>query len=513
MTDATEQLPITAPTAEPRRTRKHPSGSRAHRRRARALGRGILALTSALALLCTGAGWQFLHAIDNGFTRVDALDPHSDDVVDAGGQLGDENFLIVGTDSRAGANADMGAGRADDIAGTRADTVMLITIPANRQRVVAVSFPRDLDVYRPSCQAWDNAAISYSDEAYPAADGAKLNSTYALGGPRCLVKVIQKISGIKIGHFIGIDFAGFETMVDQIGGVEVCTPNPLIDDILGPILPTAGRQTINGQTALDYVRARHVRTDVTSDYGRIKRQQRFLSSLLRSVMSNKVLFDPGKLNGLITAFGNQTFVEALTPKDLLTLGRSMQGVSAGAVTFVTVPTSGTNTAGNEIPRPRDIKALFSAIIDDTPLPGEQRATTAATAPPSDDAKAAPTIEPSRVTVRVSNATAIAGLASDTADDLATAGFVIHGIGNNTEHGSNTLIRYPPGQKAAATTLAATIPEATLQESSSTTTFIELILGTDYTGATAPTNESATAPTKPLIPADLSVTNAADDSCL
>ncbi|MCC9046567.1 LCP family protein, partial [Neisseria gonorrhoeae] len=71
-------------------------------------------------------------------------------------------------------------------------------------------------------------------------------------------KTIQKISGLRIGHFVGMDFAGFESMVDEVGGVEVCTAQPLVDYELGDVLPNAGTQRIDGRTALNYVRARNI---------------------------------------------------------------------------------------------------------------------------------------------------------------------------------------------------------------------------------------------------------------
>ncbi len=90
------------------------------------------------------------------FSQIAALDTDSADIVDPGGQMGDENYLIVGTDTRAGASGAIGAGTVEDAEGARSDTVMLVHVPADRSRVVAVSFPRDLDVERPVCQAWDN---------------------------------------------------------------------------------------------------------------------------------------------------------------------------------------------------------------------------------------------------------------------------------------------------------------------------------------------------------------------
>ncbi|WP_258079819.1 LCP family protein, partial [Nocardia cyriacigeorgica] len=354
----------------PRRTRLAESKRRKHRR-ARVAGRAALAISAAVALLITGGGWSYLRASGNSFNQVSALGDNSEDVIDGNAQLGDENYLIVGTDTRAGANGKLGAGTIEDAEGARADTVLLVHVPKNRQRVVVVSFPRDLDVSRPECEGWDNAKSDYTEETFPAFIGDKLNAVYALGGPRCLVSTIQRLTGSTINHFIGIDFAGFEAMVDQVGGVQVCTNEPLVDGELGTVLEKAGKQTINGATALNYVRARKVYGEIRGDYDRINRQQKFLASLLRTALSSKVLLDLGKLNGFIKAFTQATFVDKVKPDDLLTLGRSLADVNAGAVTFLTIPTSGTNSYGNEIPRESDIKAIFKAIRDDRPLPGEK----------------------------------------------------------------------------------------------------------------------------------------------
>lgn len=150
----------------------------------------------------------------------------------------------------------------------------------------------------------------------------------------------------------------------------MCTTTPLEDYELGMVLPTAGRQMVDGTTALNYVRARQVTTEVNGDYGRIKRQQLFLSSLLRSLISKETFFSLSKLNNVVNMFINDSSVDNVSTKDLVDLGQSLQGVSAGRITFVTVPTTGyADEWGNEQPRTADIRALFDAIIDDDPLPG------------------------------------------------------------------------------------------------------------------------------------------------
>ncbi|WP_420030223.1 LCP family protein [Rhodococcus maanshanensis] len=515
----------------PGETRLAASKSR-KQKRWRVLGRSAVAVAAAASVGITGVAWGYLRNTDNGFSQVAALDLDSTDVVDPGGQTGDETYLIVGTDTRAGANGGVGAGSVEDAEGARADTVILVNIPADRSRVVAVSFPRDLDIARPSCADWNSDTGQYSTEMNPAADNDKLNSAYAFGGPKCLVKVIQKMSGLKIGHFVAMDFSGFESMVNQVGGVEVCTTTPLVDGELGTVLPNAGKQTIDGATALNYVRARKVEAEGNGDYGRIKRQQMFLSSLLRGALSNKVLFDPGKLNGFINAFTRDTFVQNIDTKSLVMLGRSLQNVDAGAVTFLTVPTAGTNELGNEIPRQDDIDAIFQAIIDDEPLPGEERkdpAPSSAHAAPKPAAPAPPALEavsPMDVSLQVSNGSGVTGLAATASDDLGAYGFQIYSVGNYSGTSTNTLVRYSPGLEAEAATVASSLPGAVLQESSDLGGIVEVVLGSSFSGKVAPPksvgaaltptmapkNSSASGAAADALPADLAFTNAADDSC-
>ena len=230
-------------TGRLRADQRHP-----HRGRHRTMiaGRAIAAVIAVLALALTGGAWQWQSAKNNMLNRVSALDPDSRDILDPNAQFGDENFLIVGVDSRIGANSDMGAGTTDDAAGARSDTVMLVNIPANRKRVVAVSFPRDLAIEPMQCKPWNPETGQYGPITDPESPmyGAekvytesKLNSAYAVGGPKCLVKVIQKMSGLSVNRFMAVDFAGFSKMVDAFGGVEVCSTTPLEDYELGTVLP------------------------------------------------------------------------------------------------------------------------------------------------------------------------------------------------------------------------------------------------------------------------------------
>ncbi|WP_328390556.1 LCP family protein [Nocardia sp. NBC_00416] len=515
------------PTSEPaapetvgKPKRRHTPESR-RSRRLRIASRATVAFFSVLALLITGGGWSYLRATNNSFTQVSALSDNDDDVIDANAQLGDENYLIVGADTRAGANGEIGAGTVEDAEGARADTTMLVHIPQNRQRVVIVSFPRDLDVTHPECHGWDNDKRDYTEEVYDSAMGGKLNAVYALGGPQCLLSTVQRLTGSTINHFIGIDFAGFEQMVEKLGGVEVCATGPLEDEMLGTILPEAGTHRINGATALNYVRARHVYGEERSDYDRINRQQKFLASLLRGALSGRILLDPGKLNGFIQAFSKATFVDHVDPNDLLMLGKSLQDLRSGAVTFLTVPTAGTTSYGNEIPRTADIQAIFRAIRDDQPLPGEKTAP----APPPTSAPPVPpsltAVDPSTLSLLVSNGSGISGLANETASQLANVGFGIYKPDNYTNGTSaETKVRYSTGHEAEAATVASSIPGAVMELDEELGTIVELVLGENYqqtvnepTPVGDPiTNISTTSSAPVELPSDLEHVNAADDGC-
>ncbi|WP_086841791.1 LCP family protein [Amycolatopsis kentuckyensis] len=339
------------------------------KRRTALAGRIAAAVVAGLVFLGIGGAWGAQTYFDAKFTQVSALDENSSDIQDAEAQANDENFLMVGSDTRDGASAEEGVGTADSTPGARSDTVMVAHIPADRKRVVVTSFPRDLEINRPDCQKWDPAQSKTTDEVYKGAKFAKLNTAYAVGGPACVTKVIQQITGLRINHFVGIDFNGFKEMVDAVHGVTIHNEIPIDDTILGKVLLQTGDVTISGDQALNFVRARHVKGDPTSDYGRIKRQQEFIGALLKKVMSSDVVLDPGKLSDFINAFAKATFGDNLGVKQMMTLAQSMKGLDPAKIAFLTVPTVGmANNRGNEVLVVSKTKALFDALRNNTPLP-------------------------------------------------------------------------------------------------------------------------------------------------
>lgn len=344
------------------------------RERATTAAKSLVVSLAVLVFVTTGGAWGTKAWYDSKFNQVAALDEESAHIQDAPAQLGDENFLMIGSDTRIGAEPGEGIGNADEIPGARSDTLMIAHVPADRRRAIVVSFPRDLEVARPDCQRWDPVTGEYSDEIVPGADIEKLTLVYSIGGPKCTLKLVQQLTGMKINHFVGIDFNGFKGMVDAVGGVQVSVEEPVVDQTLGTIVEEPGQVTFDGKKALDFVRARKVVGDVTSDYGRIKRQQQFISALLTKAMSRDVLFDPTKLTDFVTAFAAATFGDNIGVDQMLTLAQSMKGVSTDKITFLTVPTVGfANERGNEVLLEGEADTLFQAIIDNSPLPGEDPA--------------------------------------------------------------------------------------------------------------------------------------------
>ena len=284
-----------------------------------------------------------------------------------------ENYLLVGVDSRSGDNANVGAG-GTSIEGMRADTIMVAHVPNDKTRVSIISIPRDLSVERPECDVWDVDTGSYGSETLPGAKDVKINSTFAHGGPRCLVRTVTKLTGLKITHYAGVDFSGFESIVDTLGGVEVCTEIPLVDGELGEILDKPGKHTLTGEKALDYVRARKIPEEGGGDYSRIYRQQVFLTSLLDSV--TKSASNPAKIASLAKQVISHSFGENITLSGMVSTATMLKDIDPDNVVFITVPALGTNDKGNEtVDREELIRLMRAVIADDMKALQKTRETT------------------------------------------------------------------------------------------------------------------------------------------
>lgn len=237
------------------------------------------------------------------------------------------NVLVMGSDTRAGAN---GKGIGGSTPGL-SDTTMLLHLSGNREFAYGVSLPRDAMVDRPPCPKKNGKGIDPGGMT-------QFNAAYAIGGPACTVKTVEALTGVRVDHFVVLDFVGFKRMVNAIGGVKICVPEE-VDDRIGKIKLPAGTYKVTGQQALDYVRVRHDLGAPTGDIGRMKRQQVFISAMIEKVVSAGTLANPVRLlNFLNAATGSLTTDPGFADlKKLGALGSSLKGVGLDKIQFVTVP--------------------------------------------------------------------------------------------------------------------------------------------------------------------------------
>jgi LCP family protein required for cell wall assembly len=237
------------------------------------------------------------------------------------------NILLMGTDTRdcAGCKVDGEAG------GGVSDTTILLHIAADRKSAYGISIPRDLLVDRPDCVV-DGKTI-------PGATDVLWNAAFAVGGPACTVEQVESVfKPIYVDDYLTIDFGGFKDMVDVIGGVDVCIPQPLDDPTYVHAHFDAGDSVhLDGTEALAYVRLRHVLAG--TDIGRMKRQQAFIAAMAHKVMSADTLARPDKLLRFAGALTNslQASPDLASPGALVRLAGDLKDVDLAHLKFVTMP--------------------------------------------------------------------------------------------------------------------------------------------------------------------------------
>ena len=258
---------------------------------------------------------------------------------------GPVNTLVVGSDSREGlSDEQLQALGTERVEGRRTDTIFLVSVDGGRAAVL--SFPRDL--YVQQCEG----------------GVGRINTAFATGGPDCLVRTVQQVSGLPVHHYLEVSFAGFLDVVDAAGGVPVFLDEPMQDTFAGLDLP-AGCQVLDGREALGFVRARRI----DNDLGRIARQQRFLAELSDTVLSPAVLANPVRLARVTWAgAGALTVDEDLGPVDALRIGRALPAIARGQVATYVVPGTIQNVGGaSVIVQGPSAQALYASFADGSAL--------------------------------------------------------------------------------------------------------------------------------------------------
>ncbi|MFF0548569.1 LCP family protein [Streptomyces sp. NPDC004311] len=327
------------------------------RNRRRRLLRWIGLGAVLLVLLGTAAGWWAYNTLDGNITEDSSAAAELERYErerPAHLATGAQNILLIGSDSRAGRG---NAGYGEDKGTQRSDTTILLHLPRDRESATAVSIPRDLMTEIPSCLKPDGSRTAPSF--------AQFNWSFEWGGAACTIRTVEKLTGIRIDHHMVIDFAGFKRMVDAVGGVEVCLRQP-VDDTQAKLRLPAGRQTLRGEQALGFVRARHSLGN-GSDTERMQRQQQFLGSLVKKVQSNGVLLNPARLYPLLDAATSSLTTDPglASLRNLYELVRGVRDIPTERITFLTVPRRpyGPNPNRDELVEP-DAALLFRQLRED-----------------------------------------------------------------------------------------------------------------------------------------------------
>ncbi len=386
------------------------------------------------------------------------------------------NILLTGVDSAEGLDPEdpVRAYRDEQgVGGLRSDTIMILRVLPAEHRVALMSFPRDLWVEIGETGRYD-----------------KINAAMFLGGPELLISTIKNNFNIPIDHYIQVDFAQFEKLVDVIDGVKVYFDTPVRDDHTGLDIAEPGCVNLTGGQALSYVRSRYYEyydedtgsweSDPTSDLGRISRQQDFIKRALRKAVTKGVR-NPFTLNQLVnTGIDAVTLDDNLNASDLITLGTTFRDFDPELLETYSLP-------------------VYLDMINEQSIVGLEDG-----AEPILDIfrgvdKANP--DPASIGVRVLNGTGRELEATTTGDALAGVGFDVAGVGDASPQGvKRTQVRFAPEDRAAAELLVRYLEAGgDLQEDPAITDgLIEVVTGFDYTGvnaepAPATTTTTSTAP--------------------
>ncbi|MER6558385.1 LCP family protein [Streptomyces sp. NPDC001027] len=333
-----------------------------HRRQRGDRRKGLLiaAWSAAGVLVLGGTGAGYLYFTLNGNIKSVDIDHALGTSRPAKVDNGSENILVLGSDSRSGANKKLGGGADDGSA--RSDTAMVVHVYEGHKRAGVVSIPRDTLIDRPAC-------TDAKGGAHPAASDVMFNSAYSTGGAACAVKTVEAMSGIRMDHYLEVDFAGFEKLVDELGGVQVTTTKA-IDDPESHLRLGAGAHTLTGGQALGLVRTRHGVGD-GSDLGRIQLQQAFLKALVEQVKHIGLLSGGAKLYDLA-----DTATKAVTTdshlgslNSLMSFAGGLKGIGADDMTMVTMPVRYDPSNLNRV-LVSETKAeqVWTALKNDRPVP-------------------------------------------------------------------------------------------------------------------------------------------------
>ncbi|MGY1684748.1 LCP family protein [Geodermatophilus sp. SYSU D00867] len=296
------------------------------RRRRRGLRRFVIALgvlVTLLVVLIGGGLWFLTDRYAGNIDRVaDVFTDLDEDARPAPATPAEEagadpvTFLLVGTDSRGSTDEGIAAGG-------RSDAIMIARFSGDRQHAQLISIPRD---------SWVDV---------PGYGMNKVNAAYAFGGPTLLIQTVEQVTGVRIDHYVAIDFDGIVQVTDDLGGVDVVVAETTSN---GPYTFPAGVNHLDGDQARWYLGQRYGLEG--GDFDRVRRQQQFIEAVFSQLFSSGTLSDPGRLDAALLAVTSAVAVDdTLGNGDLLSLAYSLRGLRPENVDSFTAPVLGTGTEG------------------------------------------------------------------------------------------------------------------------------------------------------------------------
>jgi LCP family protein required for cell wall assembly len=309
--------------------------------------RRILAVIGVVIALIIVATVGMYFYVNGKLVRKDILVNYTGRPAIGAGQ----NWLITGSDSRQGLTRKQelqyATGKLSAISGQRSDTILILHMPSNGQPPVLISIPRDSYV------------------PIPGYGSSKINAAFDIGGPKLLAETVQNATGLYINHYMGIGFGGLVSVVNDIGGVRMCLPGPMVDPKAGLKLK-AGCQNLNGGQALGYVRTRNF---AISDLQREQDQRLFLKALLSKMTSPGVYLNPFAAIPAATGSAGSLTVDQST--SLYQLVRAAFALRNPETTTVPISTADFQTSNDGVAvlwNRTEALQLFNALKNDTPVP-------------------------------------------------------------------------------------------------------------------------------------------------
>ncbi|WP_449343705.1 LCP family protein [Streptomyces lutosisoli] len=463
---------MSTPPRSPVRPQRHPQPSRSRRpsvqppvrRKKPRWAMRVVTTLSVVVLASAGIGHAVVTSLDANIARVDPFKDMKNRPRAGHGM----NVLLVGTDGRDKiTEAERRTYRLGGAPCHCTDTIMIVHLSEDRGRASIVSLPRDSYAETPA----------HIDETTGERHGphpVKLNAAYAEGGPNLTVRTVENMTHVKIDHYLEVDFTSFMKTVDALGGVRICTAQPLKDSYTGLDM-AAGTHDLNGGEALQYVRSRHA--DGSSDLGRMQRQQRFLAALVSQATSSGVLMNPMRFRDVTRAvLGSVRADKGFGTDELLDLGRAMRNFSPSSSEFTTVPIGQMGFAVKGIGStlkwdPAKSQKLFQALRDDKPLAVHKAGPKALRVD----------VAPQQIQVQVENGTATAVLGKRVDSALAATGFrTTHRPTSAVDRTlRRTVVSYDPRWDRSAQSLATALPGAELRAVQGQGPVLKVTAGADF----------------------------------